>query len=285
MTDEAAYARSSFALAFRLLPREQREALEVIYAFCRTIDDIVDEGAPREAALAQLAAWREELRALFAGERLAMPLAHRLVRVVRRFPVRREDFEAVIEGCEWDAEGRRYRSWEDLVGYCERVASAVGFLCIEVFGYRDPAVRRYARHLGIALQLTNILRDLDEDAGRGRLYLPLEDLAAMGVSEAELLAGSRAPAVLRLLALEAERARGSYRQARAAISDEERARLPAAEVMAAVYAALLERLIVAGFSAGTRLSSPEKLLAGLGCLLRLQATRVGACTGRWLAGP
>src|SRR5205085_6244922 len=122
-----------------------------------------------------------------------------LRRAVRRFPIRREDLEAVIEGCEWDATRTRYRTWDELREYCRRVASAVGLCCIEIFGYRDPRTRDYAVDLGLALQLTNILRDVGEDAARGRIYLPLEDLALFGVTEEDVLAGRRTPAFDRLM--------------------------------------------------------------------------------------
>jgi phytoene synthase len=147
--------------------------------------------------------------------------------------------ELVIEGCEWDATRSRYATWDELAAYCHRVASAVGLMCIEIFGYASPRARDYAMNLGLALQLTNILRDVAEDAARGRIYLPLEDLAAFGVSERDILDGKRTPELVRLLRFEARRAHGLYLRGRAAIGEEEKDRLVVAEIMGDIYFQLL----------------------------------------------
>jgi phytoene synthase len=248
-------SRSNFYYAFLFLGRAQREALDAVYSYCRLVDDAVDEAPSLEAARAGLAWWRRALDEVYAAQAAptdAVVLALR--HAVRAFPIRREDLEAVIEGCEWDAERTRYSTWPELRAYCQRVASAVGLACIEIFGYRDPRTRDYAVDLGLALQLTNIVRDVDEDAGRGRIYLPLEDLAAFGVDERDILEGRRTPAVLRLLRFEAQRARLHYLRARAAIGPAERKRMVVAEIMGDIYYALLERLEARSFPAGERAS-------------------------------
>ncbi|HEY1587458.1 MAG TPA: squalene/phytoene synthase family protein, partial [Polyangia bacterium] len=185
-------SKSNFYYAFLFLPRERREALEAVYAYCRLVDDVVDEEAPVAKKLEGLAGWRRELDAVYGDAAPAHPVSERLRAAVQRFAIRREDMEAIIDGCAMDIEKSRYETWDELRLYCYRVASAVGLMCVEIFGYTPAqvdAVRRYAIDLGIALQLTNILRDVAEDAARGRIYLPAEDLRAFGVSDGELTSG------------------------------------------------------------------------------------------------
>src|SRR3954469_3004516 len=184
-------SHSNFYYAFLFLPRERREALEAVYAYCRLVDDVVDEEAPAETKLAGIEKWRRELDAVYGNGNTEHPVSLKLRAAVLRFDIRREDMEAVIDGCAMDIEKNRYADWAELRLYCYRVASAVGLMCIQIFGYpADQAekVREYAIDLGIALQLTNIIRDVAEDARRGRVYLPQEDLRAFGVGEEELLA-------------------------------------------------------------------------------------------------
>src|SRR5581483_2836591 len=153
-------SRSNFYYAFLFLPRERREALEAVYAYCRLVDDVVDEEAPEAQNREGIEKWRRELDAVFsvAGAETSHPVALKLRESVQRFAIRREDMEAVIDGCAMDISYTRYRTWDDLRTYCYRVASAVGLICIEIFGYSSPRARDYAIDLGIALQLTNILR-------------------------------------------------------------------------------------------------------------------------------
>src|SRR5205807_879770 len=168
-------SRSNFYYAFLFLPREKREALEAVYAYCRLVDDVVDEEAPEAEKRAGIEKWRRQLDAVYAPSPSAEPdhpVVLKLREAVQRFPIRREDLEAVIDGCAMDISQARYRTWDELRTYCYRVASAVGLVCIEIFGYSSPRARDYAIDLGIALQLTNILRDVAEDARRGRIYLP-----------------------------------------------------------------------------------------------------------------
>jgi len=238
-------SKSNFYYAFLFLPTEKREALEAVYAYCRLVDDVVDEEAPVQKKLDGIAQWRKELDAVYGDAPPTHPVSERLRAAVQRFAIRREDMEAIIDGCAMDIEKTRYESWEELRLYCYRVASAVGLMCVEIFGYTPSqvdAVRRYAVDLGIALQLTNILRDVAEDAQRGRIYLPADELREFGVSEDELRSGTRSPNFLRMMQFQASRARSHYLRARAAISPYERAKLVIAEIMGDIYYALLEEI-------------------------------------------
>ena len=251
---------SNFYYAFMLLPAARRQALYSVYAFCRFVDDIADDqsvGHPAEL----LARWREELERIFNGTP-AHPISRALAHNVRRFAIPRRYFEEIIDGVEMDLGRTRYASFEELRLYCHRVASAVGLVCIEIFGYRNPRARQYAEHLGIAFQLTNIIRDVSEDAGRGRIYLPLEDLARFGVREDEILRGIDTLELRRLLAFEVERARSFYAQAEQALPAEDRAAMVCAEAMRSIYQALLERIASQGcgvIGRRYRLSTPRKL--------------------------
>jgi phytoene synthase len=257
---------TNFYYSFVFLPRERREAMYATYAFCRFADDIADEdGLPRDKAV-RLAAWREELARAYAGV-AAHPITAKLAWAVRRFGIPREHFEAVIDGVEMDLAGRRYVTIEDLLGYCDRVASAVGLICIAIYGYRNPSARAYAVHLGRALQLTNILRDVGQDAARGRVYLPLADLARFGVTEADLAAGRYTPAFRDLMAFEADRAYGYYRSARAHLAPEDRRALYPAETIGAIYERLLDDIVRHGydvFSHRAALGTPAKVAIAAG---------------------
>jgi phytoene synthase len=243
-------SRSNFYYAFLFLPRERREALYAVYAYCRLVDDVVDEDASVEHKLAGLDKWRRELDLIFGGPSAGEPehpVASKLKWASERFGIRREDAEAIIDGCAMDIEKARYANWEELRTYCYRVASAVGLMCIEIFGYSSPRARDYAIDLGIALQLTNILRDVREDAARGRIYLPLEDLQAFGVAEEDLAQGRRTEGMQRLLRYSAARARSHYLRARAAIGTAEKRQLVIAEIMGDIYYELLEEIEKSGF--------------------------------------
>jgi 15-cis-phytoene synthase len=265
---------SSFYYAFLILPEAKRRAIYALYAFCRVVDDCVDEpGGEREAGLAR---WTAELDRAYAG-RPETELGRELAETVARFPIPRGAFEDIVAGCRMDLTTRRYATFADLRVYCERVASAVGLASIEIFGYDDPRTRDYAVELGLALQLTNILRDVASDARRDRIYLPLEDLQRYGVSEAELLAAvadpaaPRSPGLRSLLAFEAERARSHYAAATRALPERDRHAMRAALIMGAVYRALLEEWARRGHPvAGPRvqLSKPRKLWIALRTLAR-----------------
>ncbi len=254
-------ASSNFYYAFMLLPSERRRALHAVYAFCRFIDDIADEAAVRDPAVL-LARWREELERVFNGAP-TRPVSRALADSVRRFNVARRYFDEVIDGVEMDLSRTRYQTFDDLRLYCYRVASAVGLICIEIFGYRNPITRIYAENLGIAFQLTNILRDISEDAGRGRIYVPLDDLARFGVSPEEIFDGVHSERFERLMEFEANRAQSFYEAAERALPPEDRSTLLTAEAMRLIYGALLKRIMRSGYHVlGRRhsLSAPRKLL-------------------------
>jgi 15-cis-phytoene synthase len=253
-------ASSNFYYAFMLLPHERRRALYSVYAFCRFIDDIADGDRITDPA-AMLTQWREELDRVYAGTP-SRSISRALSENVRRFNIPRRYFEEVIDGVEMDLTQRRYDSFAGLCLYCRRVASAVGLICIEIFGYRNQFTRVYAERLGIAFQLTNIIRDVSEDAARGRIYLPLEDLARFDVSEAEILNSVYTPRFRQLIEFEAQRARQYYREAEEALANEDRGSMLAAEGMRLIYASLLERIARTGyrvFDRRMRLSAPRKL--------------------------
>jgi phytoene synthase len=266
---------TSFYYAFRILPAAKRRAIYALYAFCRVVDDCVDEeGGEGEAGLQR---WLAEVHRCYAG-RPETELGRELAEAVARFPVPRACFEEIVDGCRMDLGTRRYATFAELRVYCERVASAVGLASIEIFGYDDPGTRDYAVELGLALQLTNILRDIGDDAGRGRLYLPLEDLAAHGVGEEALLAAARAPGGHRpaglaaLLEFEAERARTHYARAAALLPERDRRSMLAAEIMGAVYRALLEEWARRGHPVGgerTALGKPRKIWTALRTIPRV----------------
>jgi phytoene synthase len=258
-------SRSHFYYAFLTLPEEKRRGIYALYSFCRAVDDCVDEEGGGGAA--GLDGWLEEIDRCYGGASTTTALGRELAETVARFPVPRSALEAIVAGCRMDLTERRYATFADLRVYCERVASAVGLASIEIFGYSSPRTRDYAVELGLALQLTNILRDLASDAARGRLYLPLDDLRRFGVDELEILAADGTPAssrraeVGRLLAFEAERARGHYAAAAACLPAEDRRSMLAAEIMGALYRALLEELTRRGYPVGgprTRLGRPRQ---------------------------
>jgi phytoene synthase len=265
---------TSFYYAFLILPEAKRRAIYALYAFCRVVDDCVDEpDGEREAGLAR---WTAELDKAYAGAP-ETELGRELAETVTRFPIPRGAFEDIVAGCRMDLTTRRYATFAELRVYCERVASAVGLASIEIFGYDDPGTRDYAIELGLALQLTNILRDIAQDARRDRIYLPLEDLERFGVSQAELLAAvddpraSRSPGLRELLAFEAERARSHYAAAARALPQRDRHAMRAALIMGAVYRAVLEEWTRRGHPvAGPRvqLSKPRKLWIALRTLAR-----------------
>jgi phytoene synthase len=253
---------TSFYYAFRVLPRDKRDAIYALYSFCRVVDDCVDEeGGEGEAGLRR---WLEEAHRCFAG-RPETELGQDLALALHQFPIPRSCFEDIVAGCRMDLSVRRYPTFADLRVYCERVASSVGLASIEIFGYEDMRTRDYAVELGVALQLTNIVRDVAADASRGRLYIPLEDLARFGLGEQEVLdaaKGGPAPARLTdLLRFQAERAREQYLRAAALLPAADRKAMVPAQIMAAVYHATLEEVVKRGFPLGAErvaLSRPRK---------------------------
>jgi phytoene synthase len=257
-------SRSNFYYAFLTLPRPRRDALYAVYAFCRTVDDIADLGPERglsPAALRdQLDEWRREVARCYARDGSpAHPIAQRLQLAVRAFPIPREALEAIIDGVAMDLEGAAYETAEDLYPYCYRVASAVGLAAIEIFGYTDPRAREYAVNLGIALQLTNILRDVGADARSGRVYLPRADLRVLGVTVDDLRAARYTAPFVALMERQAARAREFYGKARAAFPRVDARSLVAAEIMGAIYFALLGEIEARRFHVfGERVTVPAR---------------------------
>jgi 15-cis-phytoene synthase len=255
---------TNFYYSFLVLPAAKRRAIIAVWDFCRAVDDAVDE-APAGTAPTDIAArervtwWRCELARCFEAGDPESPQGKRLVPFIARFDLPRAPFEALIEGVEMDLGNRRYETFPDLYEYCIRVASAVGLICLNIFGARDPRARQYAIDLGVALQLTNILRDVPGDMAQGRLYVPLEDLREHGCTEGDLLAeaaasghGVRSPQVRALLRQQAERARDYYRRAAQALPKGDRTCLVAAEIMGAIYRALLGRIERNGYDVFSR---------------------------------
>lgn len=234
-------SRSNFFYAFLCLPRAQREAIYACYAFCRIVDDAVDLGQDRAAQRAELRRWRDEIARVYEGQP-EHPAGQRLQVAVRQFPIPRVALEEIIAGVEMDMDHPTYETFEALYPYCYRVASAVGLCCIEIFGYTDPRAREYAVNLGVALQLTNILRDVHADARIGRVYLPQSDLRRFGVTAEDLAQGRYTPQFVELMTFEAARAREYYERAWAALPPGDARSLFAAEIMGRTYFALLRAI-------------------------------------------
>ena len=247
---------SSFYWSMRLLPRAKRDAMYAVYAFCREVDDVADGTASPAAKLAELAGWRAEIAALFAG-RPTWPTTCALALPVRRFDLPRAEFDAIIDGMEMDAGGRMQAPrLTELERYCRCVAGAVGLLSVQVFGVRAPRVELGALDLGEALQLTNILRDLTEDAARGRLYLPRELLQRHGIADNRPDLVLAHPALPEVCAALAARARERFADAERLLAEGDRRQLRPALVMMQVYRRTLERLIARGWQ---RLDQPVRV--------------------------
>ena|SRR5437763_4247259 len=249
---------SSFYAAMRILPRARRNAIFAVYGFCRAVDDVADAAGPREPRLAELARWRADVDALYVGEPPAR--ARGLVEPVRRYELEREDFHEIIAGMEMDVVADiRAPDWPTLDLYCDRVASAVGRLCVKIFGMEENAGTALAHHLGRALQLTNILRDLDEDAERGRLYLPREALDAAGIGITDPPLVLLHPALGAACAKLIQRAQKHFREADAIMDRAPRKTVRAPRLMAEAYKRILARLVERGFGpprARIRLGKP-----------------------------
>ena len=245
---------TSFYYSFLVLPEHKRRAIIAVWDFFRAVDDDVDERAgqlateeARRAAADALAGWRDELAACYEGGQPRTSQGAALLPHIAAFKLPRRPFEDVIDGVEIDLDRPRFRSFDDLREYCLRVASAVGIVCIEIFGYTNANSRQYAIDLGIALQLTNILRDLGRDLSAGRLYLPTGDLARFGVTEDGLRAGTATSGVRALLEFESRRARDHYAKAAGELPREDARRFVAARIMGAIYLHLLQRIETGGF--------------------------------------
>lgn len=244
--ERTAQSGSSFYYSFLFLPKEKRAAITALYAFCREVDDAVDECSDPQIARIKLAWWREELGNLYRGQP-QHPVSRALLPAVRHHDLPREQFEEIIDGMEMDLEHHRYADFKALQLYCYRVASVVGQLAATVFGASDRRTLKYAHDLGLAFQLTNIIRDVGEDARRNRIYLPLDELARFGVSEQDILAGRHTPAFRALMAFQASRARELYARALAQLPAADRRNQRPGLAMAAIYQALLTEIERDGF--------------------------------------
>ena len=268
-------SRSNFFYAFLCLPRPQREAIYAVYAFCRIVDDAVDLGRDREEQKKELERWRDELTRVYDGVP-SHPAAERLQQAVRTFPIPRATLFEIIAGVEMDLEQSSYETFDDLYPYCYRVASTVGLCCIEIFGYSDHAAREYAINLGVALQLTNIMRDVQADARAGRVYLPQEDLRRFGVTADDLAEGRYTPAFVELMKWEAARAHRYYDRAWASLPPADARRLFAAEIMGRTYFALLSAIEARDFRVFGRrvsLSTARRVWIALSCLVKSRRGR------------
>lgn len=257
---------TSFYYSFFALPRDQRRALIAVWDFCRAVDDAVDErctdGANDDPRVA-VQFWRDELARCYSHDHPVTSQGRQLQPFVARFNLPRRAFDDVIDGVAMDIDTTSYETFEELLTYCHRVASAVGMICIEIFGCQGPTAREYALQLGVALQLTNILRDIPDDLKRGRLYLPQEDMAAAGCTVADLRAAHVSTPVRRLLEFQCARARRFYDRAVAARPEDDRRRLVAAEIMRAVYFETLRRIERSGydvFSGHARVPRPAQAI-------------------------
>jgi phytoene synthase len=234
---------SNLALAFILLPREKRDAMSALYAFCRAVDDVTDEDSvPTESRRQQLAAWRADIRRACENGKPKLILNQEFQPVIQQFKLPFELFDKLIQGCEMDLDTLRYENFDQLELYCYRVASVVGLLSIEIFGHKNPACHDYAIYLGKALQLTNILRDVKNDAARGRIYLPQSELKKFNVTEADILASKYSDNYFQLAGSVAGRAKHFYSLAHQTLPPEDRKAMVAAELMGSVYWRLLQKL-------------------------------------------
>jgi phytoene synthase len=245
--------KTSFYYSFLVLPGAKRAAILAVFDFCRAVDDGVDLAPDQESAAAAVRHWRAELARVFDAGPPVTPQGRQLQPVVEPFHLPRAQFEALIDGVAMDIAPRRYQTFADLEAYCHRVASAVGLICAEIFGYRQPAVLAYARDLGVALQLTNILRDVAVDFRAGRCYLPQEDLARFGCAETDIAReverggpGVASDSVRATLEHQAARARVFFDRARRALPPAEAQAFLPAEIMRAIYAELLRRIETRG---------------------------------------
>lgn len=243
---KAAASGSSFYYSFRFLDPLRRRAITALYAFCREVDDTVDECSEPAVARAKLGWWRNEIAALYRG-RPSHPVSLALARVLPHFRLDEAHLQEIIDGMEMDLERNRYPDFQTLHLYCYRVASVVGLLAAEIFGYRNPRTLEYAHDLGLAFQLVNIIRDVGEDARRGRIYLPQDELAQFGVSEAQILAGRYSDQFTELLRAQTNRAREYFSLALARLPDEDRRQQRPGLVMAAIYRTVLEEIARDGF--------------------------------------
>ncbi|MGE5410924.1 MAG: presqualene diphosphate synthase HpnD [Clostridiales bacterium] len=260
-------SKSSFYYAFSLLPVEKRDAMNTVYAFCRQTDDLVDNTSDsEEVKFEMLRKWRIELENSFKG-RSEYQLLNRLAKIISQFNIPVDPFFELIKGMEMDLQKNRYFSYDDLVLYCYRVASTVGLMCIEIFGYKKNSTKDFAINLGLALQLTNILRDVKTDAQNGRIYLPQQDLDKFNYSENELLNNVYNNNFVSLMKYEADRAREYFNKANRSLDFEDKPAMFAARAMQHIYYKLLQKIEAKNYNIynnNIRVSKLEKAGIALG---------------------
>lgn len=266
---------TSFSYSFLVLPTAERQAMLAVWDFCRAVDDAVDEEPVVEKAAAQVVMWRDEVARVFTGQTAQTPQGRGLAPHIRRFNLSREPFDALVDGIEMDLKQTRYETFADLVEYCQRVASAVGLMCVEIFGCRGPEARDYAWHLGLALQITNIVRDVKDDLSRGRVYLPAEDMRRFGCTDADLAAGRVTEPVRRLLQFQLARAREHYARAAAVLPQDCARRLVAAEIMGGIYFEILQRIEQGNYDVFSRRIRVPKLARARIALAIWMRSRMG----------
>jgi phytoene synthase len=239
---KAAQSGSSFYYSFLFLPPERRRGITALYAYCREVDDVVDECSDANVARTKLAWWRGQVGDIYGTGKPQHPVAQALVPVVRTFGLAQDRMQEIIDGMEMDLTQHRYADFEALRLYCFRVASVVGLLSAQIFGYSDPKTLEYAQNLGMAFQLTNIIRDVAEDARRDRVYLPLDELANHGVAVSDIMYARESENFRRLIDFQIDRALGYYQQAYAALPAIDRRLQRPGLVMAAIYRTLLDEI-------------------------------------------
>jgi phytoene synthase len=242
---KTANSGSSFYYSFMFLPKQKREAITALYAFCREVDDVVDEYSELKVAQVKLAWWRDEIKNLYQAKPIH-PVTKALQPFIHSFQLSEEHFHEIIDGMEMDLNFNRYEDFKQLQLYCYRVASVVGILSAQIFGFNNRKTLKFAHDLGLAFQLTNIIRDVGEDARRNRIYIPLEDLAAFAVSEEDILCSRESDAVKRLLEFQIERAESYYDKALHELPDEDKKSQGVGLIMAAIYRTLLREIKAGG---------------------------------------
>jgi len=260
-------SKSSFYYAFNLLPNEKREAMNTVYAFCRQTDDIIDEGnEPDDMKYEKLHKWRIEFEKAFNGNSEYL-LLNKLANTISKFNIPLDPFFELIKGMEMDLQRKTYLTFDDLVLYCYRVASTVGLMCIEIFGYKNKSAKDFAIDLGIALQLTNILRDVKKDVKSGRVYLPQEDLKRFSYTENDIYLSSYNPNFVNLMQYEVERAKGYFEKATNELDLDDKPSMFAARAMQHIYYKLLKKISDANYDVynnNIRVSNIEKIGISLG---------------------
>jgi 15-cis-phytoene synthase len=243
--EKAAASGSSFYNSFRFLAKDKRRAITALYAFCREVDDVVDECSDEDVARTTLNWWRGQVAEIYAGKP-QHPVAIALVPIVKQFNMAQEHLIEIIDGMEMDLNHPRYENFKSLQLYCYRVASVVGLLTVEIFGYKNRQTLKYAHDLGIAFQLTNIIRDVGEDARRNRIYLPMDELQQFNVTAADILNSRDSENFQKLMAFQVERAQRFYDQALALLPKEDKKAQRVGLIMAAIYRATLVEVVSSG---------------------------------------